>query len=287
MKRFVPFLFALLLIPVGLAAITSARKPAYFQTNQLAHLNHPRYRDLVGHWIMNESGGLTAYDISGNGNNGTLTNGPTWTQGQFGPALSFDGVDDFISVSEAVTDSAASNGALTISAWFRLSTTSDGDLVSQWKYSATDRAFDLRWTGTKIEYHIDSLGTGSSGGSNRISNTTLSTNTLYHVVGVFKASANLDIYVNGVLDNGALYVNGIPNGLFNAVNPVNIGRISNGDADLYFNGLIDDVRVYKRALSADEVMSLYTDPFLEFRRDQRLALRKPSVAKVKHRVTQQ
>ena len=41
-----------------------------------------------------------AYDSSGNGNDGNLTNGPTWTSGKIGGALSFDGVDDYVDLGE-------------------------------------------------------------------------------------------------------------------------------------------------------------------------------------------
>ena len=44
----------------------------------------------VGQWNFDEKSGTTAYDTSGNGNDGTLTNGPSWARGKFGSALSFD-----------------------------------------------------------------------------------------------------------------------------------------------------------------------------------------------------
>jgi len=47
---------------------------------------------LVGHWKFDEVSGTTATDSSGNNNAGTLTNGPTWTAGKIGGALSFDGI---------------------------------------------------------------------------------------------------------------------------------------------------------------------------------------------------
>ena len=46
---------------------------------------------LVGYWKFDEGSGTTAADLSGSGNNGTLVNGPSWTQGQVNGALSFDG----------------------------------------------------------------------------------------------------------------------------------------------------------------------------------------------------
>ena len=53
---------------------------------------------LVGWWKFDETNGTVAYDSSGNGNDGNLTNGPTWATGKIGGALSFDGVDDYIEV---------------------------------------------------------------------------------------------------------------------------------------------------------------------------------------------
>src|SRR3569623_1006054 len=53
---------------------------------------------LIGHWNFDETSGTVAADSSGNGNNGTLINGPTWVTGQVGSgALSLDGIDDKVS----------------------------------------------------------------------------------------------------------------------------------------------------------------------------------------------
>ena len=51
---------------------------------------------LVGWWKFNEVDGNISYDSSGNGNDGNLTNGPTWVDGKIGGALSFDGIDDYM-----------------------------------------------------------------------------------------------------------------------------------------------------------------------------------------------
>jgi hypothetical protein len=53
---------------------------------------------LVGYWPFDEGGGTIAKDYSGNGNNGTLVNNPTWTTGKVGGALSFDGANDYVRV---------------------------------------------------------------------------------------------------------------------------------------------------------------------------------------------
>ena len=53
---------------------------------------------LVAHWKLDEGSGTTASDASGGGNTGTLVNGPVWTSGKVVSALSFDGVNDKVSV---------------------------------------------------------------------------------------------------------------------------------------------------------------------------------------------
>ena len=53
---------------------------------------------VVGHWAFNETSGTNAYDDSDNGNNGTLTNGPTWTTGVNGNAIQFDGSNDYVQI---------------------------------------------------------------------------------------------------------------------------------------------------------------------------------------------
>jgi hypothetical protein len=60
-----------------------------------------RDKSLVGYWTFDEGSGTIAKDYSGNGNNGTLINGPTWTTGKVGYALSFDGVDDYVQVNDS------------------------------------------------------------------------------------------------------------------------------------------------------------------------------------------
>src|SRR5690349_16688012 len=53
---------------------------------------------VVGYWKLDDGTGTVAADSSGQGNNGTLVNGPTWTAGKVGGALQFDGVNDVVDV---------------------------------------------------------------------------------------------------------------------------------------------------------------------------------------------
>ena len=73
-------------------------------------LSNPINRGLVGFWLFNEAGGMKAYDLSGKGNHGALTNfafpstsTSGWNPGRAGIGLSFDGVDDYISFASIPT----------------------------------------------------------------------------------------------------------------------------------------------------------------------------------------
>jgi hypothetical protein len=105
------------------------------------------------------------------------------------------------------------------------------------------------------------FGVAVSGSSNsntqRYSTTVRSLNVWYHVAGVYNATARtLDIYVNGVQDNGVL-IGTIPASQINSSVGVNIGRRTGG---FYFNGVIDEVRIYNRALSAQEIQADMNTP---------------------------
>jgi hypothetical protein len=70
-------------------------------------------------WLTFDEGtGTTTKDLSGNGNNGTLVNGPTWTTGKIGGALSFDGVDDWVRP-PAFSFLGQSDSSFTVIAWVK------------------------------------------------------------------------------------------------------------------------------------------------------------------------
>jgi chitodextrinase len=109
--------------------------------------------------------------------------------------------------------------------------------------------------------HTFGIGVSSNSTSitQRYSQTVRALNTWYFVTGVYNAAARtLDIYVNGVLDNGTL-IGTVPASQFNSSVNVNIGRRSGGSG-YYFSGIIDEIRIYNRALSAAEIVADMNTP---------------------------
>jgi hypothetical protein len=204
---------------------------------------------LVGYWKFNEGSGGIAFDSSGNNNHGILVNGPTWVDGKYGKALSFDGVNEYVEVPQS--------SSLDIV---------DGVSIAAWIYPKALPALTLiltRWyDGTEPDRGIAlCLIQG-----------------LYVRFGVINDANLFDVpfsfeinkwYYLAATWNGSVsrvYVNGIEIG-----NRSTSGSFTNQDVNLgigcdinpfhaYFNGTIDNVMIYNRALTAEEVMAHYLLP---------------------------
>lgn len=230
-------------------------KPSLAEILSVNYRQHPRYRGCVGHWLMNEGGGLTAYDISGNYNNGTLTDGPTWSVGQFGQALNLDGVNDHVAISN-ISSSLFSNQEATFVLWVKLINHIDAN--GSWSFSAANFNMHYPWTdgniydGTFRSSRVDGIGAGI-----------VTDRTRWHQVAITrKAGADgWKFYQN------AIQVFSTDGGTWDMATSVTIGK---SFENFFIEGLIDDARIYNRALTAGEVASLYNDSFLEFRQARRI-----------------
>ena len=97
--------------------------------------------DLVAYWKFDEGTGLTASDSSGNGNHGTLVNGPSWAAGITGKALSFDGIDDNVTVPDS--SSLGLSNAFTLSAWVLPTAVQNRFTAVMSKNSSSDHTYFL------------------------------------------------------------------------------------------------------------------------------------------------
>ncbi|KKU03784.1 MAG: LamG domain protein jellyroll fold domain protein [Candidatus Giovannonibacteria bacterium GW2011_GWA2_45_21] len=204
----------------------------------------PTNLGLVGYWSMNEGTGSYAGDSSGNKNTGTLTNGPTWVDGKRGKALNFDGVNDYVNLGSG--DIMSSNA--TLSLWFKMSPISDYKFLFSTKSNETDRLSVFTATNGRIVIQV-------LNGSNNAYVTTLDydDNKWHHLV--FVRNGN-------TITNGILYIDNNPVGIaswgnFGSDSTNNVIGIYEQTLSYPFNGLIDDVRVYNRALTAAEIQALY------------------------------
>ena len=183
--------------------------------------------------------GTSWNDLSGNGNNGTLTNGPTFNS-DAGGSIVFDGTDDYVSTSYLL------NGAnsLTVSCWFKLDTvTKNFQAVVDAYKDATDRNFQM-WINSDSKLYIYHLGAAHTGDG------LLVINRWYNAVFTYSGSGNGVLYLNGSIINASVPKGAGVGGNIN----VGIGRRADANASSYTDGNVSQVLIYNRSLSAQEVL---------------------------------
>jgi hypothetical protein len=204
---------------------------------------------LVAAYSFNEGSGTVLNDLSGNGNNGMIY-GATWTtKGKYGSALSFNGTNSYVDLGNPA--SLQLTGSMTLSAWVYIvgNPPDDGQIIAK---SDSTGGWQLKTSpDTGVRTFGLMVSSNSSTPVQRYSSLKPATKTWYHVAGVYDANARtMSLYVNGNLVNGTLWGT-IPASQFNnSAQNVTIGKREGG---YYFNGSIDELRVYNRALSQSEI----------------------------------
>jgi glucose/arabinose dehydrogenase/chitodextrinase len=203
---------------------------------------------LVGAWGFNEASGATAADASGNGNAAALTNGPAWVAGKHGNAVSLDGVNDYLSVPNSASLDVSGN-ALTLSAWLNPASTSRDSvfLGKFWASSMTSPFYQYGIEldgGTVPHFYVGTTG-GLTGGS---LGSALPLGQWSHVAIVFNGT-QAQFYVNGAL----VATRPVSASITARGNQLRIGADAN--TQQFYKGAIDDLRIYKRVLTASEVQA--------------------------------
>jgi hypothetical protein len=194
---------------------------------------------LVLAFSFDEASGVTVNDKSGLGNNGTASGGPLRVAGHAGGALSFDGVNDVVAVPNAA--SLALTTGLTVEAWVRPS-----QLGANWRTIALkERPGGMCWA----LYGHDSNGPAAhavTGPTATANGARLALNAWTHLAATYDGSV-LALYRDGSLVASTL----ASGSLLTSTGALKIG--GNSIWSEWFAGLIDDLRVYSRALTASEI----------------------------------
>ncbi len=213
--------------------------------------SHPLSRGIVGCWLMNEGGGGKIFDLSGNGNNGILYGNTHFVPGKFGNCLSFDGSGDYVSISENTAFNFTTQG-FSISIWVRGRTDGVAGVISRRQTEHVGNiGYAINVAGGVYRLYIDGDNYQQVGNTND--------NNWYHIV-LTSDGTTKRIYCNSIIAGSITAV--ISSSSYSLV----LGRFSNDLNDYYFNGEIDDVMIFNRALSATEVAQLYREPFCMFER---------------------
>jgi len=231
----------------------------------------------VAEWRFDEGVGSTVYDTSGNGNNGTLTNGPTWATGKIGKALSFDGSDDYVDCgsgsllnvidgSDDYVDCGSGSllnvtGALTLEAWVKPNSFSNYDTIVGNEADSGRSGYRLfSYNGLALRLNESTTVSGSD----------LTDGVWQHVAAVFIPSTSITLYINGQQNTRS--TTNIPASITSSPSNVWIGgRV--GDIGLpsrNFNGLIDQVRIYDYARTPAQIAWDYNrgKPWIHLKLDE-------------------
>ena len=236
--------FTAFAVGLGLTASVIAQVPSYVPTN-----------GLVGWWPFNGN----ANDESGNGNNGTV-NGAILTADRFGnvgKAYSFDGVDDFINCS--FSGPAGANIDISVTFWMKTSQSSYGEIIGYGNDQITGQDFRIYINGQQgcnNAMYFDSYSSAKG-----INTSFLNVWDFYTLK--FKGTGLNSVdssyfYKNGVLQSSGCFYSTIS--LMNISNlfPLTFGKYhGNLIPGSFFNGDLDDIGIWNRALTDQEISDLY------------------------------
>ena len=207
---------------------------------------------LVGYWTFDEGSGSTAYDYSGSNATGTLSSpAPTWTTGKVGGALSFNGNN----VQVPSTSNLSFGGSLpfTVSAWVFINASGSYPMViNKGNAGGCLETYALLLASNTLSPRFETVSSGTCAGQHSIIVSPVSTLAWHLFTGTFDGT-NMILFVDGVSVGSMNISASLP--LANS-SVLEIGNDPNGQS---FNGSIDDVRIYNRALSAAGIAALYAN----------------------------
>jgi hypothetical protein len=198
--------------------------------------------DLVGWWKFDETSGTIAHDASGSGNDGTLKGDPAWVAGKIAGALQLDGDGDYVDVGSV---GISGIGTRTIAGWARAETTAIPSWTTVFGFAPNGST-----DGTYFDVEVDDSG-----------------NYVINVQGWEGVFGAVDtewhhFAVTYTGDGGSWYLDGqyidISEGAVGTIDRVIIGaRLENNN---FFPGLIDDVRIYNKALTIEDIKKIMAGP---------------------------
>ena len=200
--------------------------------------------DLVGWWRLDEGTGTTAFDSSGNGNDGTILGNPQWVAGMIGGALDFDGDGDYVDCgNDPIFDITEE---ITLTVWVNANDILNGE-NNCWLGKGDNTYAIKHQTGNYLEFFIFD---GEWHSTNYTTDIESLNGDWHHMAGTYDGS-ELKFYLNGELAANLVYSSTIGTAAHN----VTLGENSQATGR-YFDGMLDDARIYNEVLSQDDIVSV-------------------------------
>jgi cysteine-rich repeat protein len=213
-------------------------------------LNEGTSRDmgLVAYWDFEEGNGTQVNDLSGNSNDGTLISGQ-WSDGKFGGALEFDGSSDYVKIPD---DAATLHPAeLTFTAWFQV------NQIGDWGSILGHSGWPKLQVGPSGEISITDLpdSVGAAGSDLNSAVGLIAAGSWYHAAFTYDSLNRMKLYLDGVEVAQGLGI-GPLNNWITADWFIGISDTPAASASDFFNGTIDDVRIYNTALTGAQIQGI-------------------------------
>lgn len=217
------------------ANVTPPTPPGPFEPPQLG-LNE------LAWWGLDEKDGAVAYDYMIN-RDGMIYGKPMRIEGVIGNALRFDGMDDYV----RIDDTTITSYPFSVSLWLRTESTSRQSVFIMQPIKAMDAEYAI---------YIDNKGNVEQVAKNKaiesLTGSKVNDGKWHHVVAVFYSSETMTLYVDNPEKPEERVLSKV---IFFKPDIISFGTSNN---KLYFKGELDDIRLYDRALSSDDVKTLYS-----------------------------
>jgi hypothetical protein len=195
---------------------------------------------------FDEGSGTNANDSTPNNNDGTLIGSPAWTSSRDGYALNFSAGKYVVTNNNQTLNPTA---AISATAWINASSWTGNPAILQ--KGATTVQYRIYATGGNVVFDLPGVGS--------VATPLPSTGTWHFITGTYNGSV-LRIYVDGVVKNSVAATGVIKT----TSDPLVIGAADqSGNANTTFNGAIDEIRIFSRGLTSDEVLALYNAPTVD------------------------
>jgi PKD repeat protein len=208
-------------------------------------------KSLVGHWPFDEGQGTTTVDRGAGRNGGVLMGDTRWVvhEANRGTCLDFDGVGDYVKTQDTTNGLDFAPGSFSVSAWINARGVLGGwrTILEYDRDGSNSNRFGM-WLASTGNFHF------RVGRDTKNSDQVLNPNQWYLLTGTYDAeSKEMDLYINGRFDSSFVQSRGFG---APAASKLTIGVRGSEDAE-YFDGKIDDVRIYNYRLTPEEIQALY------------------------------
>ena len=217
--------------------------------------------DAIAHWRFDEGSGTTALDSSTNNHFGTIL-GASYFSGRFGDALSFNGANDFVFISAAQAGGTGESGLdigtrdWTVSAWVK--TVASGMVVTKMGFVGGSNP-DGWGVSVSANGTVGAVLHKSGAGTVNIfagDGATVNDGQWHHIAVIFNRAGSMTRHVDGELSGTQYGLSSLSGQSIDNTRQLRIGARDQTGDEVYFDGVIDDVRVYARALSVEEIAVL-------------------------------